>query len=45
MLSKLEEGNNKGKAVWKYPENHIIMHDRGKELEALVDVPFEFIEI
>ena len=45
ILSKLEDGNNKGKAVWKYPKDHIIMYDRGKELEALVDVPFEFIEL
>ena len=40
LLSKLEGG--KGKAIWKYPKDHIIMYDRGRELEILVDVPFEF---
>ena len=43
ILSRLE--NNKGSAVWKYPKDHIIMHDRGKELEILLDVPFKFIPI
>jgi len=40
LLSKLEGG--KGKAIWRYPKDHIIMYDRGRELEILVDVPFEF---
>ena len=40
LLSKLEGG--KGKAIWKYQKDHIIMYDRGRELEILVDVPFEF---
>lgn len=40
LLSKLEAG--KGKAIWRYPKDHIIMYDRGRELEILVDVPFEF---
>ena len=43
ILTKLEE--NKGNAIWKYPKDHSIMHDRGKELEILVDVPFEFIAV
>ena len=43
ILTKLEDGN--GSAVWKYPKDHSIMHDRGKELEILVDVPFKFIAI
>ena len=43
ILSKLEEEKVEGKAVWKYPNDHIIMFDRGKELEAILDVPFEFI--
>jgi len=41
LLSKIE--NNKGKAVWRYPEDNIILHDRGRELEILVDVEFEFV--
>ena len=41
LLSKIE--NNKGKAIWRYPENNTILHDRGRELEILVDVEFEFI--
>ena len=43
ILTKLE--GDKGNAIWKYPKDHSIMHDRGKELEILVDVPFEFIAI
>ena len=43
ILTKVE--GNKGNAIWKYPKDHSIMHDRGKELEILVDVPFEFIAI
>ncbi len=43
ILSRLE--NNKGTVVWKYPKDHVIMHDRGKELEILLDVPFKFIPI
>ena len=43
ILTKLEDNN--GAAIWKYPKDHSIMHDRGKELEILVDVPFEFIAI
>ncbi len=43
ILSIIENG--KGKAVWKYPKDHKIMYDRGRELEILVDVPFEFIGI
>ncbi len=43
ILTKLEDG--KGSATWKYQKNHSIMYDRGKELEILVDVPFEFIAI
>ena len=42
ILTKLE--SNKGTAIWKYPKDHSIMYDRGKELEILVDVPFEFKE-
>tara|TARA_B100000401_G_C52800202_1_gene718125 strand:- start:1399 stop:1740 length:342 start_codon:yes stop_codon:yes gene_type:complete len=40
ILSIIENG--KGKAIWKYPKDHKIMYDRGRELEILVDVPFEF---
>ena len=43
ILSRLE--NNKGTVVWKHPKDHVIMHDRGKELEILLDVPFKFIAI
>ena len=43
ILSKLEEDNINGKVIWNYPNDHIIMFDRGKELEAILDVPFEFI--
>jgi len=43
ILTKLE--GDMGAVIWKYPIDHIIMHDRGKELEILVDVPFDFIAI
>lgn len=43
ILSKLENDKINGKVLWNYPNDHIIMFDRGKELEAIVDVPFEFI--
>ena len=33
ILTKIE--GNKGNAIWKYPKDHSIMHDRGKELEIL----------
>ena len=43
ILSKLEDDKINGKVIWNYPNDHIIMFDRGKELEAILDVPFEFI--
>jgi hypothetical protein len=43
ILSKLEDEKIAGKVIWNYPNDHIIMFDRGKELEAILDVPFEFI--
>lgn len=43
ILSRLE--NNKGNVLWKYPKDNIIMEDRGKELEILLEVPFKFIPI
>ena len=43
ILTRIE--GNKGSAMWKYPKDHSIMYDRGKELEILVDVPFKFIEV
>lgn len=43
IISKLEEDEYEGKIIWKYPNDHIIMYDRGKELEAILDVPFEFV--
>ena len=43
LISKLEDDQFEGKVIWKYPNDHIIMYDRGKELEAILDVPFEFI--
>ncbi len=43
ILSKLEDDNIKGKVIWNYPNDHIIMFDRGKELEAILDVTFEFV--
>ena len=43
ILTKIE--GNKGSVIWKYPKDHSIMYDRGKELEILVDVPFKFIEV
>ena len=45
LISKLEDEQFEGKVIWKYPNDHIIMYDRGKELEAILDVPFEFIGI
>ena len=43
LISKLEEDHYDGKVIWRYPNDHIIMYDRGKELEAILDVSFEFI--
>ena len=43
LISLLEEDSFSGKVLWRYPNDHIIMYDRGKELEAILDVPFEFI--
>ena len=43
ILSRLE--NNRGSVLWKYPKDNTIMEDRGKELEILLDVPFEFIPV
>ena len=43
LISKLEDDQFEGKVIWKYPNDHVIMYDRGKELEAILDVPFEFI--
>ena len=43
LISKLEEDEYEGKIIWKYPNDHIIMYDRGKELEAILDVPFEVV--
>ncbi len=45
LISKLEESNVTGKVIWKYPADEIILYERGKELEAILDVNFEFIEI
>ena len=44
LISKLEDDQFEGKVIWKYPNDHVIMYDRGKELEAILDVPFEFID-
>ena len=43
ILSKLEEEIIDGKVIWNYSNDHIIMFDRGKELEAILNVPFEFV--
>ena len=43
ILSRLE--NDKGNVLWKYPKGNTIMEDRGKELEILLDVSFEFIPV
>ena len=43
ILSRLK--NNRGSVLWKYPKDNIIMEDRGKELEILLEVPFKFIPI
>ena len=40
LLSIVENG--RGKVKWIYQKDHKIMFDRGRELEILVDVPFEF---
>lgn len=45
LLSKLEDSEKEHKVVWKYPNSHSVMHDRGRELEILVDVPFEYVAI
>lgn len=43
LISILEDDQYHGKVIWKYPNDHVNMYDRGKELEAILDVPFEFI--
>ena len=45
LLSKLEGAEKPHKVIWKYPNDHSVMHDRGRELEVLVDVPFEYVAI
>ncbi|MBT5402223.1 MAG: DUF1987 family protein [Crocinitomicaceae bacterium] len=45
LLSKLEDSEKEHKVVWKYPTSHSVMLDRGRELEILVDVPFEYVAI
>lgn len=43
LLMSIDEKNPGGKAVWLYPENNDTLFDRGKELEIMLDLPFEFI--
>lgn len=45
LLSILEGSDHSHKVIWKYPSDHSVMHDRGRELEVLVDVPFEFVSV
>ena len=43
LISISEEDNFNGKVIWRYPNEESILHDRGKELEAILDVELEFI--
>tara|TARA_B100001093_G_scaffold242967_1_gene232789 strand:+ start:5445 stop:5789 length:345 start_codon:yes stop_codon:yes gene_type:complete len=43
LISLIEEDHFSGKVIWRYPNHESILHDRGKELEAILDVEFEFI--
>ena len=43
LISLIEEDNFSGKVIWRYPNHESILQDRGKELEAILDVEFEFI--
>lgn len=45
LLSKLEDSKKEHRVIWKYPTSHSIMYDRGRELEILVDVPFEYVAL
>ena len=43
LISLIEEDHYSGKVIWRYPNDESILFDRGKELEAILDVEFEFI--
>jgi hypothetical protein len=47
MLEKFEELNDRTGSVsiiWKYRKDDVVMVERGEDLKAIVDLPFEFIE-
>ncbi len=43
LLMHIDEVTSNGKVVWMYPENNDTLLERGKELEIMLDLPFEYI--
>jgi hypothetical protein len=46
MLEKFEELNDKTRSVsiiWKCLKDDVVMVERGEDLQAIIDIPFEFI--
>ncbi len=46
MLEKFEELNDKTRSVsiiWKCRKDDVVMVERGEDLQAIIDIPFQFI--
>lgn len=42
LLISIDESDTLGKVIWIYPSNNDILLERGKELEIMLDLPFEY---
>ena len=42
LLLLLEEQNPKNGVVWIYPKGNTVLENRGKELEIILDLPFQY---
>jgi hypothetical protein len=42
LLMSLDEADSRGKVIWIYPENNDTLLERGRELEIMLDLPFEY---
>ena len=42
LLMMVDEADLGSAVVWKYPENHDILKERGEELADMLDLPFEY---
>jgi hypothetical protein len=43
LLMGIDEATTNGKVIWMYPENNDTLLERGKELEVMLDLPFEYL--